>query len=162
MSYITNDINNVQKNNLISKTTKQFSTFLIGDRLYGLDVTAVQEVTKSLPITKVPLAPKFVYGLINLRGQVATAIGLKELFELNDIGNNKELMNIVCRGDGLLLSFLVDQIGDVLEVEDNLFEPTPVTLPQSLTKFMFGVYKIQGNLLSVLDVKKITQTIQDL
>jgi purine-binding chemotaxis protein CheW len=59
-----------------------YSTFRISGRLYGIDVTRVQEVTKSLPCTRVPLTPKHVKGLINLRGQIATAIELRELFDL--------------------------------------------------------------------------------
>ncbi len=142
--------------------TKQFSTFYIGGRLYGLDVMAVQEVTKSLPTTKVPLAPNFVRGLINLRGQVATAIALKNLFDLPDDDSKalEESMNVVCRGEDMLLSFVVDEIGDVIEVEEDLFEPTPDTVSDSVKRFMSGVYKIPGDLLSILEIKKITDVLQ--
>lgn len=144
---------------LVGKT-RQFSTFYVSGSLYGLDVTAVQEVTKSLQMTKVPLAPSYVYGLINLRGQIATAVGMKELFGLNSGEAQTESMNVVCNGDGLLISLLVDQIGDVLEVDENAFEPTPETLPSSVSQFMFGVYKIPGALLSILDVNKIVEVLQ--
>ena len=140
--------------------TRQFSTFYVSDRLYGLDVTAVQEVTRTLPITGVPLAPSFVRGLINLRGQIATAINLKELFELDNKSLSDELMNVVCKGDGLLLSLLVDQIGDVVEVEDKFFEPTPDTIEPSVSRFMTGIYKTSGSLLSILDVGKIVEVLQ--
>lgn len=145
---------------ITSNATKQFSTFYIADRLYGLDVTAVQEVTRTLPVTKVPLAPSFVHGLINLRGQIATAINLKELFELNNKTITDEPMNVVCKGEGLLLSLLVDQIGDVVEVDESFFEATPDTIEPSVGQFMVGVYKITGSLLSILDVTKIVEVLQ--
>ena len=139
---------------------QQLSTFYVSGSLYGLPVGSVQEVTKSLPMTKVPLSPSFVSGLINLRGQIATAIGLRDLFKLSQQDTSFEPMNVVCKGEGLLLSFLVDEIGDVLEVDQALFEPTPDTLPESVSKFMTGVYKIPGTLLSVLDIKKIVEELQ--
>ena len=143
-----------------SALTRQFSTFYVSNRLYGLDVTAVQEVTRTLPVTQVPLAPSFVCGLINLRGQIATAINLKELFELESRTLASEPMNVVCKGDGLLISLLVDQIGDVVEVEESFFEPTPDTIEPSVSRFMTGIYKITGSLLSILDVGKIVEVLQ--
>lgn len=143
-----------------ASATRQFSTFYVSGRLYGLDVTAVQEVTRTLPVTQVPLAPSFVRGLINLRGQIATAINLKELFELENRALPDEPMNVVCKGDGLLLSLLVDQIGDVVEVEESFFEPTPDTIEPAVGRFMTGIYKITGSLLSILDVGKIVEILQ--
>lgn len=140
-------------------TTRQFCTFFVADRLYGIDVMSVQEITKLMNATKVPLAPSFVHGLINLRGQIATAIGLRELFDLSDPKKSQESMNVVCKGDGLLLSLLVDQIGDVIEVEESTFEATPETINPSVGRFMQGVYKISGNLLSIIDVKKIIEVL---
>lgn len=142
------------------KTTRQFSTFYVAGRLYGLDVIAVQEVTKALVITRVPLAQPYVCGLINLRGQIATAITLRKLFALEDGADESELMNVVCKGEGLLLSLLVDQIGDVIEVENSLFEPTPDTVSPEVGRFMAGVYKVPGALLSILDVEKIIEVLQ--
>ena len=123
----------------------QFSTFYVANRLYGINVSAVQEVTKALAITAVPLAPNFIHGLINLRGQIATAVGLHELFGLKN--KNPELMNVVCREDNMLISLLVDQIGDVVELDENLFENTPDTITDEVAKYMSGVYKTSDELL---------------
>jgi purine-binding chemotaxis protein CheW len=170
-----------------SKMNKQFSTFYIADRLYGLDVKDVQEVTKSLAITRVPLAPPHVVGLINLRGHLATAISLRELFGLNrqaqvNQNNNieelaakaggmlpgkdcasqpvqEDMFNVLYRQDGILLSLLADQIGDVTEVPADLFEMTPETVPFSVGQFMTGVYKLTGSLLSILDGSKIIEAL---
>lgn len=140
-------------------STRQFSTFLISDRLYGIDVTSVQEITKTLNATKVPLAPSFVHGLINLRGQIATAVGLRELFDLRDNAQSTEPMNVVCKGDGMLLSLVVDHIGDVIEVDESNFEATPETINPGVSKFMQGVYKIPGSILSIIEVKKIVDVL---
>lgn len=137
---------------------KQFSTFYIADRLYGIDVMKVQEITKELAMTDVPSAPIYVYGLINLRGQIATAIGLREMFGVQE-GDSITKMNVICNVDGLLLSLLVDRIGDVVEVEENSFEPPPQTLPQSIKRFMSGIYKTPGALLSILDINKVSEAI---
>lgn len=138
-------------------STKQYSTFFVADRLYGIDVVQVQEITKTMPITHVPLAPKYVHGLINLRGQIATAVGLRELFELPKSADTSETLSVVCKDDGMLLSLLIDRVGDVLEVNDSDFEPTPETISPNVSRFMSGVYKIPGNLLSIIEVSKIIE-----
>lgn len=143
-----------------STETRQFTTFTVCGRLYGIDVKSVQEVTKSMPITKVPLAPIYIHGLINLRGQIATAICLKDLFQLKDESKN-ELMNVVCRTEGSLFSLLVDKIGEVIELENKMFESTPDTVAGEVSKYMEGVYKLTDNILSVLDIKKITEILKD-
>lgn len=138
----------------------QFSTFYVGGKLYGIEVSSVQEVTKTLPITAVPLAPDFIRGLINLRGQIATAIGMKELLGLKG-QSPEELMNVVCRRDGILISLLVDQIGDVIELDSQDYEPTPDTVSPHIARFMQGVFKVSDNLLSVIEVKKILELLND-
>ncbi len=135
---------------------KQFSTFTIDGRLYGIDVMKVQEVTKPLQVTLMRTAPSFVKGLINLRGQIATAIGLRELFNLTpDISVVK--MTVVCKVDDVLLSLLVDTIGDVVEVSDKNFEATPQTIPANIKIFMQGVYKTEDSILSIINLESILQ-----
>lgn len=135
---------------------KQFSTFYVGDRWYGIDVMEVQEVLKTLPMTKVPLAPEFVEGLINLRGQIATAIDLRRLFILESDGNAPQI-NVVCNHEDTLLSLRVDKIGDVVDAPDSAFENTPDTLDSDIKRFMCGVYKLDGPLLSIIEIDKIVQ-----
>ncbi len=133
---------------------KQFSTFYVSNRLYGIDVMRVQEITKALPMTRVPLAPVYVKGLINLRGQISTAICLRDLFKINPTQENDQ-MNVVCRINDLLVSFLVDRIGDVLELESKDYELVPDTIPPTIRKFIKGVYKVPGDLLSIVDVEQV-------
>lgn len=134
--------------------TLQFSTFIIANRLYGIDVTRVQEVVRPMPMTPIPLAHNYVRGLINLRGQVATAIGLRELFNIADHAPDT-FMNVVCKFDGSLISLQVDEIGDVVEVQSSNYEATPQTVPDNVRKFMSGIYKTSGSLLSIIDIDRV-------
>lgn len=141
------------------KDESQFATFWLGDRLYGIDVMKVQEVTQPLTITKVPLAPKFVIGLINLRGQISTAINLRKLFNMQPSTERSNEMSVVCRVNDQLISFLVDRIGDVIEVSANDFEDSPETIPMDVKMFMGGVYKTPDSILSIIDVDKAAKHI---
>lgn len=135
--------------------TNQFSTFRVDGRFYGVNVKLVQEITQAMPLTRVPLAPEYISGLINLRGQIATAIGLRELFRLSPKPEKISGINVICKIDGPLLSLVVDEIGDVLEVNDHDFEQTPDTVDPSVAQFMSGVYKLPNEILSIIDVNKL-------
>ncbi|MCX6127939.1 MAG: chemotaxis protein CheW [Proteobacteria bacterium] len=136
--------------------TQQFSTFYVAHRLYGIDVTRVQEVVRPMPMTPIPLAPPYVCGLINLRGQVATAIGLRQLFGLKEPAPDT-FMNVVCKVEGTLISLQADEIGDVIEVAQDDYEATPKTVATDIRQFMSGIYKISDCLLSTIDVDKINR-----
>ena len=147
-------IKSEQKNSILHTETRQFSSFYLDGKLYGIEVNRVQEVVRSMLMTTIPLAPDYVRGLINLRGQVATAIGLRHLFGFLDSVPN-EFINIVCKLDGMLISFQVDEIGDVIEVSEKDFEQTPQTVPENIREYMLGVYKISNTLLSAINVDSI-------
>ncbi|MCX6110421.1 MAG: chemotaxis protein CheW [Proteobacteria bacterium] len=134
----------------------QFSTFYVAGRLYGIEVTEVQEVVKPLPMTAIPLAQSYIRGLINLRGQVATAVGLHQLFGLKKAASG-DLMNVICRCDGNLVSLLADDIGDVMELSASQYEPVPATIDPQIRRFMSGVYKVGGPLVSIIDSDKIAK-----
>jgi purine-binding chemotaxis protein CheW len=148
-----NQVNGAMNQSLKSGSL-QFSTFYVANRLYGIDVTRVQEVVRPLPITPIPLAPQYCGGLINLRGQVATAIGLREFFGLKSTPSD-QFMNVVCSIDGSLISLQVDDIGDVIEVLAKDFESTPQTIPNEVRRFIHGIYKVGDSLLSILDTDRI-------
>jgi len=138
-------------------SSELLTTFYIGQSYYGIEVLKVQEVTGNPTIVPVPLAPDFIRGLINLRGQLATALGLRALFGEAAAAKDLEEMSVVCRAEGNLVSLIVDEIGDVLEVEGKNFEATPESLPVGIKRFVKGVYKLDGKLLSVLDLERITK-----
>lgn len=134
--------------------TEQLTTFYVAGELFGIDVMNVQEVAGRPSIVPVPLAPPFVRGLVNLRGQIATAMGLRELFRQPVVENE---MSVVCKIDGNLISLIVDTIGDVLELEREKFEETPDTIPSEIRKYIKGIYKVEGNFLSVIDLEILSK-----
>jgi purine-binding chemotaxis protein CheW len=133
---------------------KQFCTFYLGDRFFGVEVERVQEVFRYQEMTQVPLAPSVVRGLINLRGQIITAIDLRRRLGMKEISNDQKPMNIVVKTDDDVVSLLVDRIGDVLEVGDEALEPPPETLGEVARKLIPGVYKLNGVLLLTIDTEK--------
>src|SRR5690606_17794580 len=90
------------------------------------------------------------------RGQIATAVGLRELFKKNKLQQAEE-MSVVCKLDGNLVCLIVDSVGDVVEVERVNFEPTPQTIPNEIKKYIKGIYKLNGALLSVLDLEVLAK-----
>ncbi|MBK7876655.1 MAG: chemotaxis protein CheW [Planctomycetes bacterium] len=130
---------------------EQFCTFHLGQLFLGVRVQDVQEVIRYQDLTRVPLAPATVRGLINLRGQIVTAIDLRKRFGLPDRSAESLPMNVVVRTDDGPVSLLVDEIGDVLEVSGDLWEAPPETLSDDARALVRGVYKLEGRLLLELD-----------
>jgi purine-binding chemotaxis protein CheW len=134
---------------------KQFSTFVVDRLLFGVEVEKVQEVIRYQEMTRVPLAPPVVKGLINLRGQIVTAVDLRRRLGLRERAATDLPMNVVIRQEDGAVSLLVDEIGDVLEVEEEAFELPPGTLSGEARELIRGVYKLKDTLLSALDTDKI-------
>src|SRR5512147_1217078 len=108
--------------------TRQVATFLLDGLFFGVDVRRVQEVIRYQPMTRVPLAPDVVSGVINLRGQIVTAIDARRRLGLRERPAGTLPMNVVLRTDDGAVSLLVDEIGDVLEVTEECVEPPLETL----------------------------------
>lgn len=130
---------------------RQYCTFWLDGLFFGVDVLEVQEVIKYQEMTRVPLAPPVVHGLINLRGQIVTALDLRTRLELRPRPAEQLPMNVVVRADDGAVALLVDEIGDVLEVEAAAFARPPDTMHGVARALIRGVYKLQGRLLLVLD-----------
>jgi purine-binding chemotaxis protein CheW len=137
--------------------TSQFCTFYLDKLLFGVELKGVQEVIRSLEMTKVPLAPAVVSGLMNLRGQVVTAVDLRRRLELEPSQPDTLSINVVVRSEDGSVSLLVDEIGDVIEVEETTFEPPPETLRGPVRSMILGVHKLNDRLLHVLDIEKACQ-----
>jgi purine-binding chemotaxis protein CheW len=136
--------------------TKQYSTFYIDDLMFGIEVGTVQEIIRYQTMTPVPLASPIVRGLINLRGQIVTAIDLRRRLGLADRENEKEVppMNVVIRIQDEVISLLVDQIGDVIETDNIPFERAPETLDPVIKQVVSGIYKLDGKLLLTLNAEQ--------
>ena len=133
----------------------QFCSFRLDGQLFGVAVERVQEVLRQLDMTPVPLARRDICGLINLRGQIVTAIDLRRRLELPDrLAGDRTPMNVVVRAADELVSFLVDEIAEVIEVDlENLDEPPP-TLDGVARELIRGAYKLPGRLLLLLDLER--------
>ena len=135
---------------------RQFCTFFVGELFLGIEVTRIQEVLRDWMITPVPTANPAIRGLINLRGQIVTAVDLRTCFKIPDRDRDDSPPTIlVLDGGAELLSLVVDRPGDVLEVEDESFEEPPDTLKNESRRLIRGAYKLERNLLLVLDVDHV-------
>ena len=134
---------------------QQFSTFVVDQLLFGVGVEKVQEVIRYQQMTRVPLAPAVVKGLINLRGQIVTAVDLRRRLGIHPRTSDALPMNVVIRHEDGAVSLLVDEIGDVLEVEEEAFEAPPGTLVGETRELVRGVYKLKDMLLIALDTDKV-------
>jgi purine-binding chemotaxis protein CheW len=133
---------------------RQYCTFYANDMYFGIWVREVQEVLLYQDMVRVPLASPVVRGLINLRGQIVTAIDLRRRLGLPDRAADVDPMNVVLRTDDGAVSLLVDEIGDVVEVDERSFEAPPETLTGRARELIEGVYKLDGQLLLILDAAK--------
>lgn len=138
----------------MNDSSRQLCTFRIDDLLFGVDVRSVQEVIRYHDMTRVPLAPRAVRGLINLRGQIVTAVDLRERFGLPHRSSDRLPMNVVVQSDDGIVSLLVDEIGDVVEVTADVFESPPATLRGPARSLIEGAYKLPSGLLLVLNTRE--------
>jgi purine-binding chemotaxis protein CheW len=132
----------------------QLVTFRLDGELYGIDVSHVQEVLRTQRVTPVPLAPAAVAGLINLRGQVVTAIDLRERLGRPPRPAEVHPVAVVVRLQGETVGVLVDSIDDVVRVRQADFEPPPETLEGEARSLIRGAYKLERKLLLALDVRR--------
>ena len=139
---------------MIHGIRQQFCTFFLDGLRFGVDVQKVQEVVPYQEMTRVPLAPPTIRGLLNLRGQIVTGIDLRRRLELPERPADCLPMNVVLRGEDSPVSFLVDDIGEVIEVSVEAVEPPPDTLQGRVRELIQGVYPLEDELLLILDTAK--------
>ncbi len=133
---------------------RQFCTFYLGDLYLGIEVLNVQEVIQQQEMTRVPLAAPAVSGLINLRGEIVTAIDLRHRLRLAPRPEGNPAMNVVIRTSDGAVSLLVDEIGDVIEPSADSFEPTAESVDEAAQGLIRGVYKLSDRLMLILDVDR--------
>lgn len=136
--------------------SRQLATFVLSGAHYGVDVLLVQEALRSQVRTPVPLAPPGVAGLVNLRGEVVLSVDLRHRLGLEPLGEDADPMMVVVQVDGEAVSLLVDEVGDVVDVDESQFETPPDTLDPALRELIVGAYKLPTGLLLALDVRRAT------
>jgi purine-binding chemotaxis protein CheW len=138
----------------MSEDVKQLCTFSVDGLLFGVNIIHVQEVIRHQEMTPVPLASKVVSGLIKLRGQIVTALDMRERLGLAPRPSNQLPTNVVVRHAAGVLSLLVDEIGDIVEVDPASFEAPPDTLAPASRSLIDGVYKLKPQLLLLLNTDR--------
>ena len=136
---------------------RQFCTFWLGEHRFGIDVVDVQEVLRGQHLTPVPLAPEVVCGLLNLRGEIVTAIDLRRRLGLAGRDEQQPRVNIVVRVGDVLLCLVADAMGDVMTAESRRFEPAPETLSATLRTMIRGAYAGETGLLLILDCGRVAE-----
>jgi purine-binding chemotaxis protein CheW len=129
----------------------QFCTFYLNHLLFGVDSQKIQEVVTYRELRPVPLAPPVVSGLMNLRGQVVVALELRRQLELPERPADMKPICLVVRSASGTVCLLADEVGNVVDVEEETFEPSPETLSPRLRSVILGVHKLEHQLMHVLD-----------
>lgn len=138
-----------------TKDLVELATFFIGNALCGMDILKVQEINKLSQMTRVPKAPEYVLGILNLRGQIVTIIDLGKKLGLGETDTSQDSRNIIVNSPGGYVGFLVNSIGDVVTADMERVERAPANMSGIQGDFFTGVYKTQNNLIGILDVDKV-------
>lgn len=133
----------------------QLVTFSIGDEEFGVEILKVQEIIRMLEITKVPKAPPFVEGVINLRGKVIPILDLRKRFGLDSRSHDKNTRIIVIEINSMIVGFIVDSVSEVLRLPANTVEPPPPVVAGLDSDYISGVGKLEDRLLIMLDLNRL-------
>jgi len=130
-------------------------TFTIAGQLFGLPIARVQDVFKPLRMTRVPLAGADIAGVLNLRGRIVTVIDMRNRLDVQKREGGAAPMAIGIEAKNESFGLLVDAIGEVLKLPDTQREPNPINLDRKLAALSAGVYRLDGQLLVVLDIDQV-------
>ena len=133
----------------------QLVTFSIGEEEFGVDILKVQEIIRTMEITKVPRAQDFVEGVINLRGKVIPIIDLRRRFGLSSKKHDKHTRIIVIEINNMIVGFVVDSVSEVLRIPAGTVEPPPPVVAGVESEYISGVGKLHDRLLILLDLDKL-------
>ena len=131
---------------------EQWCTFWVNGYLFGIDVLKVREIVEFQKSTPVPLSNEIIDGLINLRGEIVTSLDLRKRFPIGNRKETQEPMSIVVITDESPISLIVDEVGDVIDTDFSRMENTPDTLQPQVKSLISGVYKLDRQLMLILDV----------
>ena len=137
--------------------TVELASFFVGEALCGMDILKVQEVNKLIEMTRVPQAPEYVLGILNLRGEIVTIIDLGKKLGLKSTELNHKTRNIIVNSNGEHIGLMVEQISDVIQAEWEKIEPPPANIGEVQGKYFTGVLKTKDRLIGILDVGKVLE-----
>lgn len=133
----------------------QLVTFRLGGEEFGVDILKVQEINRSMEITKVPRAPEFVEGVINLRGRVIPIIDLRKRFRKSFKSHDQNTRIIVFEIRSMIVGFVVDSVSEVLRIKADTVEQAPPVVAGVESEYIKGIGKLDNRLLILLDLNKI-------
>ncbi len=133
----------------------QLVTFHVGDEEFGVEILDVREINRMMEITRVPHAPDFVEGVINLRGQVIPVVDLRKRFGLGTIERDKNARIVVVELGDKVVGFLVDSVSEVLRVPRSVVEPPPPIVGGIDSEYIEAVVKLDDRLLILLDLQRL-------
>jgi purine-binding chemotaxis protein CheW len=137
--------------------TVELATFFVGEAICGMDILKVQEINKLIEMTRVPKAPEYVLGILNLRGEIVTIIDLGKKLGLESTGINDKTRNIIVSSNEEHIGLMVEQICDVVQAEWDKVEKPPNNIGNVQGRFFTGVYKTEDRLIGILDVEKVLE-----
>jgi purine-binding chemotaxis protein CheW len=132
-----------------------YVTAMIDGQLFGLPIVRVQDVFIPERLTRVPLAPPEIAGVLNLRGRIVTLIDLRRRFGLGEHKEGGDVMAIGVESRGESYGLLIDRVGEVVELDGVAREPNPVNLDQRLAQMSSGIHRLDDQLLIVVDVDRV-------
>ena len=135
--------------------TEGLVSIRLGAQTFGVPVMKAQDIIAQTAINIIPMAPPEVAGSLNLRGRIVTAIDMRRRLDLPPRGPDESFMCVIVERSGELYALLVDDVGDVLWLSSDAYEGTPVTLSASWRSLCSGLYRLERELLLVLDIEKV-------
>lgn len=153
-----NRIHNINTDDENKANAKEFLTMRIAGQLFGIPVLKVQDVLSSQAVTRVPLAPQEISGSLNLRGRIVTAIDIRIRLGYAEDKLDESMSIVVEHGEDLY-SLIVDKVGDVLMLSNDSYEKNPATLEPLWREISGGIYRLEGELLVVLDVARLLKSV---
>ncbi len=133
----------------------QLVSFNIGDEEFGVDILKVQEINRMVEVTRVPNAPEYVDGVINLRGKVIPIIDLRRRFGMPRKEKDKNSRIIVVELAGKVLGFVVDAVSEVLRIPGSVTEPPPSIIAGIKAEYITAIGKLENRLLILLDLERV-------
>jgi len=142
----------MSNDNAAAEQLIEYVTVFIGGQLFGLPISRVQDVFMPERITRVPLAPPEIAGVLNLRGRIVTTVDMRRRLGLPPRDDNKPSMAVGIELKGESYGLLIDTVGEVMKLGEATLEPNPVNLDPRLARVSAGVHRLDGQLMVILDV----------
>src|SRR6476646_626761 len=142
-------------NKAIGDQLTEYVTVMIGDQLFGLPISRVQDVFMPDRVTRVPLSAPEIAGVLNLRGRIVTAIDMRRRLGLPPRNDDKPSMAVGIEMKGESYGLLIDTVGEVMKLGEATLEPNPVNLDARLARVSAGVHRLDGQLMVILDVDSV-------